>query len=98
MMRKLLIVSEDALGHTLQVILFDWFDYVVLTNQGRSLETFLDEQPSHVLIAALKPEDKQVYQDILSADVGSKIFRYGFDNKADMKFPLSLNEIKHLLE
>ena len=99
-MKKILIVSSSGmLGETLKVVLADHFDEVVLTVHDLALETFLLEDPTHVLVSDMigSQEDAQVVKDIQGATVSSRILVYGFAKKADIQLPLDKNKLINIL-
>jgi hypothetical protein len=99
-MKKLLIVSSDVLGQSLKIALADHFDAVVIVGREKALEAFLQEEPSHVMLPDMMSDDKDkcVYEDLQSANVGSRIIRYGLDDHCDLRLPADLKDILEKLE
>ncbi|MEI6588152.1 MAG: hypothetical protein WCO05_04360 [Candidatus Moraniibacteriota bacterium] len=98
-MKKLMIVGGDILGETLKVVLAIHFNEVFLVESDSALETFLLEDPTHVLVSDMirSPKDAQVIRDLRGANVSSRILRYGFDNNVDIQLPLENNELIAIL-
>jgi DNA-binding response OmpR family regulator len=97
---KIMIVSSGSLlGEALKVVLADHFDEVVLTDHDQALESFLFEEPTHVLVSGMigSQTDAQVVKDIRGANVSSRILAYGLDQKADIQFPLEKMELISIL-
>jgi hypothetical protein len=98
-MKKLMIVGGDILGETLKVVLAIHFNEVFLVESDSALETFLLEDPTHVLVSDMirSSKDAQVARDLQGANVSSRIVRYGFGGNVDIKLPIKKEELISIL-